>query len=119
MDVYISKKLADKNNTYSNNEYKNNLCEKIDIVDFYNYLNKKNDFLNTYLSQLNNVKCINYNFIKENDHLNNINFINDLLNSFYGTKEEYLKYEKYYETYNIFNKKQNKFSNSDYLKIDN
>ena len=119
IDIYISKNLADKNNTYSNNEYKNNLCEKIDIVDFYNYLNKKNDFLNTYLSQLNNIKYINYNFIRENEHLNNINYINKILNSFYNTKEEYLKYEKYYEIYNIFNKKQNKFSNLDYLKIDN
>jgi GR25 family glycosyltransferase involved in LPS biosynthesis len=112
IDVYISKKLADKNNTYSNEVYKNKLTnEEFNIKDFYKFLNKKNDFLNEYLTKFKKIKYINYNFIKEGNHLHNINYINNLLNCFYNDNTEYLIYEKYYEYYDIFNKKQNKFNN--------
>ena len=49
------------------------------------------------------------------NHFSNITEINKILNSFYESNEEYLIYEEYYEFYNIFNKKQNKFNNNDIL----
>jgi hypothetical protein len=112
IDIYISKKLADKNNTYSNKIY-GNILGKDDFNNdkFILYLQNKHRFLKDFLSKLNNIKYINYNFIKENDHKHNITYINNFLNSFYSTDIEYLKYEKYYDYYNIFNKKQNKFEN--------
>jgi hypothetical protein len=116
IDIYISKKLADKNNTYSNKIYGTILGkDDFNIDQFTLYLRKKNQFLNDFLSKLNNIKYINYNFIKENDHEHNITYINNLLNSFYSTKIKYLKYEKYYDYYNIFNKKQNKFDNTQFI----
>ena len=117
IDIYISKKLADKNNAYSNKIY-GNILEKNDfnIDKFTLYLEKKHHFLDDFLSKLNNIKYINYNFIKENDHEHNIRYINNLLNSFYSTNVEYLKYEKYYDYYNIFNKKQNTFDNKQIIK---
>ena len=112
IDIYISKKLADKNNTYSNKIYGNILGkDDFNIDKFILYLQNKHRFLKDFLSKLNNIKYINYNFIKENDHKHNITYINNFLNSFYSTDIEYLKYEKYYDYYNIFNKKQNKFEN--------
>ena len=113
IDILISKKLADKNISYSNTIYDKQIdTNDLDLSKFYLFLQNKNDFLNTYLSRFDKIKYINYNFIKENDHKYNINYINNLLNGFYSTNVEYLIYEKYYEYYNIFNKKQNKFNNS-------
>jgi glycosyl transferase family 25 len=112
IDIFVSKKLADKNNSYSNKIYDKKIDENdFNLDKFYLFLEKKNEFLNTYLSRFNKVKYINYNFIKENHHKHNIEYINNLLNGFHSTNVEYLVYEKYYEYYNIFNKKQNKFSN--------
>jgi hypothetical protein len=113
IDIFISKKLADKNNIYSNEVYKNNLSnENFNLEKIYTFLDRKHKFLNIYLSQFNKIKYINYNFIKEGEHLHNINYINSLLNCFYEDSIEYLIYEKYYEYYDIFNKKQNKFDNN-------
>jgi hypothetical protein len=117
IDIFISKKLADKNNTYSNEIYKNKLTnDNFKLRELYTFLDKKHNFLSTYLSQFDKIKYINYKFIKEGDHLHNINYINNLLNSFYEEDSiEYLIYEKYYEYYDIFNKKQNKFDNNELI----
>jgi GR25 family glycosyltransferase involved in LPS biosynthesis len=109
-DIYISKKLAEINGTYSNKIYIKNIQMNNDLFnEIHNFSIKKSEFLNNYLSQLNKIKYINYSFIKENDHKSNINQINIFLNSFYDEKYEYLVYNKYYDYYNIFNIKQNKF----------
>jgi GR25 family glycosyltransferase involved in LPS biosynthesis len=117
IDVFLSKKLAIKNQSYSNTVYKETLdSNDFDFNSFYEFLKNKHIFLNTYLSRFDKIKYINYNFIKEDDHSHNIAYINSFLNEFYSTNVDYLVYEKYYEYYNIFNKKQNKFNNQDLIK---
>ena len=113
IDIFISKQLAEQNNSYSNDIYIKNV--NVNLKEYYKFLNKKHAFLNDNLSQLNRIKYVNYNFIKENNHFSNITEINKILNSFYESNEEYLIYEEYYEFYNIFNKKQNKFNNNNIL----
>ena len=111
MDIFISKKLAEKN-SYSNEVYQKN----IDIDDFDTYsdfLNRKKLFSTEYLPLFKNIKKIHYRFIKEKNHKHNIACINKYLNRFYSTKMEYLVYEPYYEQYDIFNKKQHKFNRID------
>jgi GR25 family glycosyltransferase involved in LPS biosynthesis len=117
IDIFISKKLANKNNTLSNEVYINKLNnDEFKLTELYTFLNNKHKFLNTYLSQFNKIKYINYEFIKEGDHFNNIIYINNLLNGFYNDcYVKYLIYEKYYEYYDIFNKKQNKFDNNELI----
>jgi len=108
LDIFISKILAEKNNSYSNEVYKKPI--EIDDFDTYSsFLNRKKTFLTNYIPLFKNIKKIHYRFIKEKNHKHNIDCINKYLNHFYSTKMEYLVYEKYYEQYDIFNKKQNKF----------
>lgn len=109
IDIFISKKLAEKN-SYSNEVYKKNLeMDDFNFDTFRLFLNQKHNFLSTYLSLFHKIKYIHYNFIKEKDHKHNIDYMNQCLNSFYSTNIEYLVYEPYYKYYDIFNKKQNKF----------
>jgi hypothetical protein len=116
IDIFISKKLAEKNKTYSNEVYSQKIDEtEFNFADFSLFLQKKYEFLNNYLHRFKSIKYINYNFIKEDNHEHNISYINNLFNSFNSIDVEYLKYEKYYEYYNIFNKKQNKFDNREII----
>ena len=81
------------------------------ISQFYNFLKNKNYFMD-YLLNFKNIKYLNYNFLKLNDHKFNIDYINNILNIFYFTEIKYLIYDYYYENYNIFIKKQNKITNN-------
>ena len=107
-DIFISKKLADKNKAYSNDIYKENI-DSIDEAEYNQFLTTKSDFENEYVNNNSEIYKINYSSFIENCHKHNIDFINKTLNHVLDTKIEYLEYKTYFEEFNIFNKKQNKF----------
>jgi hypothetical protein len=92
--------------TESNNAFLSTKGFEGDHVDV--FTKNANYLKNNFLLKFKNVKFIDYMFIREFDFAHNIECINEVLNSFYKTHEEYLVYQAYYKHYNIFNKKRDR-----------
>lgn len=110
MDIFVSKKLAELNNSYSNVVYTQNI-DSIYEEEYNFFIKTKSDFENEYVNNNSHIYKINYSFFIENDHNHNINFINQTLNNVLNpiNNIKYLEHKAYFEEFNIFNNKQNKF----------
>jgi hypothetical protein len=97
LECYISKKHSEKYG-HSDGIYDDLHKYKIDNVELYQFLSNKHEFINKYLSDIKNIKIIDYQLIEENTIENQVTIINKLFNYFYNSNETFILYE------NVFNK---------------